>query len=215
MLRGDVQNALLTILNPNPENKTSFSLEEYTCDFDFRKHTFIFATSEVQQMNHALCDRLKRIDLEDYTPSDLAKIVRKGAPEVSFDDLVLMDMTTVLRGNARAAQKLADDVKIYLKGKEKFTTKDWKVMREAFSILPLGLSPTELQILNLLRATSAGISLTCLAARTGLTREALQRDYEMYLQRHNLMRITTGGREITSHGLEYLKELEAKPKSSK
>ena len=41
----DVTMALLTILNPNPDNRTTFSLDEYVCDFDFRRQTFLFATS--------------------------------------------------------------------------------------------------------------------------------------------------------------------------
>jgi Holliday junction resolvasome RuvABC ATP-dependent DNA helicase subunit len=208
----DVEMAMLTILNPNPENKTSFSLEEYTCDFDFRKHTFIFATSEVQQVNHALIDRLTRIDLEDYTFDQMAKIVQKGAPEVNFQPPALKEMATVLRGNARAAQKMADNVRIFLKGRTAFTSKDWKAMKETLSILPLGLSAMELQILNYLRATSSGISLTCLAARTGLSRESLQKDYELYLQKHGLMEITTGGRELTAKGLQYLKDLDGRCK---
>jgi Holliday junction resolvasome RuvABC ATP-dependent DNA helicase subunit len=49
-----------------------------------------------------------------------------------------------------------------------------------------------------------------LSAKTGLSREAVQKDYEIFLQKQGLMSITTGkGRTITSKGLEYLKELEA------
>jgi Holliday junction resolvasome RuvABC ATP-dependent DNA helicase subunit len=117
-----------------------------------------------------------------------------------------------LRGNARAAQKMADNVRIFLKGRTAFTSKDWKAMKETLSILPLGLSAMELQILNYLRATSSGISLTCLAARTGLSRESLQKDYELYLQKHGLMEITTGGRELTAKGLQYLKDLDGRCK---
>ena len=63
----DVTMALLTILNPNPENRTSFSYDDYTIDFDFSRHTFLFATTEAHQIFHALMDRCDRVDLEDYT----------------------------------------------------------------------------------------------------------------------------------------------------
>jgi Holliday junction resolvasome RuvABC ATP-dependent DNA helicase subunit len=200
----DVSMALLTILNPNPENRTVFAYEEYVCDFDFRDQTFIFATSEPQKVFHALLDRLERIDLEEYTFSDLAKIVQKGAKEVKFEDAALADISTVLRGNARAAQMMADKCKQFLRGKDKFTSKDWKQLRDHLGIYPLGLNAGEIAILRHLANTNEGTSLTCLAAKTGLTREALQRDYEMHLQRHGLMEILTTGRQITAKGRDYL-----------
>jgi Holliday junction resolvasome RuvABC ATP-dependent DNA helicase subunit len=202
--------ALLTILNPNPEARTSFSFEEYTCDFDFRKQTFLFATSEPQDVFHALTDRLTRIDLEDYTFEQIAKIVQKGAPDVKFEDGVLDRVSTVLRGNARAAQKMADDIKVYLCNKKVFNNRGWKELRDVMGILPLGLNNMELGILRIISAHRDGIPLTGLAARTGLTRESIQRDYEMYLMKHGLISISTTGRVLTAKGQEYLKLLAGK-----
>jgi Holliday junction resolvasome RuvABC ATP-dependent DNA helicase subunit len=207
----DVSMALLTILNPNSENRNTFAFEEYVCDFDFRRQTFLFATSEPQRVFHALIDRLERIDLEDYTPQDLARIVKRDAKGVEFDDAALTDISTVLRGNARAATMMAVKIQQFLRGKTKFNSKNWKELRDTLGILPLGLNATELAILRHLAGTTEGTSLTCLAAKTGLSRDSLQKDYEMYLQRHGLMDITTGGREITAKGLEYLKALDGKP----
>jgi Holliday junction resolvasome RuvABC ATP-dependent DNA helicase subunit len=204
----DVSMALLTILNPNPENRTVFAYEEYVCDFDFRDQTFIFATSEPQKVFHALADRLERIDLEEYSFPDLAKIVQKGAKEVEFEASALADISTVLRGNARAAQMMADKVKQFLRNRTKFTSKDWKELRGHLGIYPLGLIAGEINILRYLANTNEGTSLTCLAAKTGLTREALQRDYEMHLQRHGLMEILTTGRQITAKGRDYLSVLD-------
>ncbi len=206
--------ALLTILNPNPENRTTFAYEEYVCEFDFRRQTFLFATSEPQGIFHALLDRLHRFDLDDYTPSEMAKIVQKGAPEVKFKDDVLEEISTVLRGNARAAQKMADNVKTYLRNKTAFGRKDWDAMKDIFNILPLGLNGTELKILQLLASRGEGTPLTMLAAKTGLSREAVQKDYEMYLQKHALMEISTSGRQISPKGLEYLRSLNPKTKFS-
>lgn len=204
----DVSMALLTILNPNPENKTTFAYDEYVCDFDFRDQTFIFATSEPQKIFHALFDRLERIDLEEYSFSDLEKIVAKSTKDVEFENSALKDISTVLRGNARAAQMMADKVKQFLRGRSKFTSKDWKQMREHLGIHPLGLNAGEVAILRHLFNTNEGTSLTCLAAKTGLTREAVQRDYEMYLQKHGLMEISTTGRMITAKGRDYLAVLD-------
>ena len=207
----DISMALLTILNPNPENRTTFSFDDYVCEFDFRKCTFIFATSEAQRVFHALLDRLTRIDLEEYTVPEMERILQKNAKNVVFDPDVLLDIASVLRGNARAAAKMAGDVKVYLKNKLQFGNKEWKGLKDILGILPLGLNPTELTILRHLADNGDGTSLTCLSAKTGLSRESLQRDYEIYLQRHSLMEIGTTGRQITAKGLEYVRALNGNP----
>jgi Holliday junction resolvasome RuvABC ATP-dependent DNA helicase subunit len=200
--------ALLTILNPNPTNKTTFAYEEYVCDFDFSRQTFLFATSEIQKVFHALADRLERVTLEEYTPQDLADIVKLGLPDVTPEGDMLLDVATVLRGNARAAQKLASKIMTYLRGNKIFTRADWESLKRILSINPIGLNALEVQVLRYLAGHPDGTSLTGLSAKTGMSRESLQKDVELYLQKHNLMEITTTGRKITSQGLMYLKELD-------
>jgi Holliday junction resolvasome RuvABC ATP-dependent DNA helicase subunit len=204
----DVTMALLTILNPNPENRTTFAMDEYVCDFDFRRQTFIFATSEIQKVFHALVDRLERITLQEYTDAHLAEIVQKGLPSVECKDGVLLDVATVLRGNARAAQKMASKIAAYLKGDETFTKDGWTKLRDILSIYPLGLNSIEIQVLRFLAGHMGGTSLTGLSAKTGMSRESLQRDSEIYLMKHNLLEIQTTGRMITPLGLNYLRDLD-------
>tara|TARA_Y100000310_G_scaffold93569_1_gene91052 strand:+ start:3808 stop:4773 length:966 start_codon:yes stop_codon:yes gene_type:complete len=203
---------LLTVLNPNPQNRTTFSFEDYVMDFDFRRQSFMFATTEAHKMFHALIDRCDRIDLEEYTYGELAEIIRHNvaAIELDCDDDVLKEIAPVLRGNARAAQKMANNMKSYLqriKGK-KFNKKDWKALKHALGILPLGISRIELQILRAL-AEKKESSLTNLSAKTGLTVQCIRQDFELYIQKHNLMEITTGGRTLTSVGHKYLKDLDS------
>ena len=209
----DITMALLTILNPNPTNRTSFSMDEYTCDFDFKRQTFIFATSEIQKVFHALSDRLERITLEEYTPSHLADIIHKGIPDVECKDDVLIDVATVLRGNARAAQKMAGKIASYLQGALSFGLSDWAKLREVLSIYPLGLNAIEIQILRHLAQNATGVSLTALSAKTGMSRESLQKDTELYLMKHNLIHIETTGRVITDKGRDYLKDINLFPAS--
>ena len=201
----DVTMALLTILNPNSHNRTSFSYEEYTVDFDFSRHSFLFATTEAQQIFHALMDRTERVDLEEYSYGQLGQIVARVCKGASFEDGVLEEIATVLRGNARAAQKMANNIAIFLKSKRKktFTKKHWQELSNQLGILPLGLNQIELQVLNHL-ASKNDCALTYLAAKTGLTKACLQRDFEMHLQKMNLMEITTAGRALTVKGQNYL-----------
>ena len=207
----DVTMALLTILNPNKENRNSFSYEDYTVDFDFRRLSFLFATTEGQKIFHALMDRMERIDLEDYTYGQLGEIVMKGLEGYTVDDKALSEIATVLRGNARAAQKMAVKIKLACdkNAKNHFDKEDWAWLSDKLGVLPLGLSVMELQILRILEERKE-VRLTALAAITSLSKAALQNDYELYLTKMGLMEITSDGRSATTKGLEYLKTLDGK-----
>ena len=76
MLPKDVTMALLTITNPNKNNFNTFSYEGTDIDIDFRKLTFLFATTEPQEVFHALIDRMERIDLDDYSYDELGQILQ-------------------------------------------------------------------------------------------------------------------------------------------
>ena len=94
----DVSMAMLTILNPNSENRTSFSFEDYTVDFDFSRLSFMFATTETQSVFHALMDRLERVDLEEYSIDEMGQIVAMNL-EIDIEPKTLRDIAGVLRGN--------------------------------------------------------------------------------------------------------------------
>lgn len=202
---------LLTVLNPNPENRTTFSFEDYVMDFDFSRQSFMFATTEAHKMFHALIDRCDRIDLEEYTYDELGEIMQRNLDSVKLDcdRSLLGEIAPVLRGNARAAQKMANNMKSYLQRKndKKFMKKHWQDLKHALGILPLGLNRIEVQILRALSEKKES-SLTNLSAKTGLTAQCIRQDFELYIQKHGLMEINTGGRSLTSKGHDYLKELE-------
>ena len=209
----DLTMALLTVTNPNKDKRTSFtSPEGYTVHFDFRRVTFLFATSEPHKVFHALMDRLERIELEDYSHDDLGKIVEMNIGEdIDFEDGVLNEVAPVLRGNARAAQKIADNFLSHLKGRNRFTKDDWNDYKNTFDVLPFGLSEGELKIMRILRDCKE-CSLTNLAAKTGLTVEAIRRDAEMYLQKMNLIEIRQRGRALTPAGVSYLRKVDGERK---
>lgn len=201
----DITMALLTILNPNSNNRNEFAYEDYVVDFDFSRQSFLFATTEAQSIFHALMDRTERVDLDEYSYSELGEIVARVCEGKTFEDGVLDDVATVLRGNARAAQKMANNIAIFLKskGKDNLSLEDWDDLKGELGIMPLGLNAIEIQVLQHLSRRKE-CSLTRLASKTGLSKACLQRDFEMYLQKMDLMEIGTGGRAITPDGLEYL-----------
>tara|TARA_R100000008_G_scaffold86711_1_gene81065 strand:+ start:8070 stop:9119 length:1050 start_codon:yes stop_codon:yes gene_type:complete len=212
-LSPQIQEELLSILNPNPEyqNTTSFDDREWT--FDFKRISFIFATTEPHAMKEALVDRLTRVELEEYSTEHLSKIVKNTLKDYRISDTVLNDIASTLRGNARAAQKMAMTIEIYLKGgsKKTFTLEDWKVLCDTVDIKPLGLSKIELNILRVLSQVRS-MRLTQLSSVTGVNRGALQKDLEIYLQKKNLITIEPSGRLITRKGIDYLEAIDAKAK---
>jgi len=206
----DIEMAMLTILNPNKHNRNTFCVEEYTVDFDFRHQSFIFCTTEGQQMFHALVDRLERIDLEDYSFNELGKIVKLGLNKgVTVNKNALDEISQVLRGNARSAQKMAMKVNRYCSAnrKKRFTIDDWSKFAFQLGIHPYGLLNAEIKILEVLN-TVKEMRLTQLASKLSMSRRSVQYDYETYLQKLGLIGIATGGRYLTANGKEYLKKME-------
>jgi len=208
-----VSEALLTMLNPTETNRTTFVdvSTDYMVDLDFSKQCFIFATTDAQKLSDPLVNRLERIDIEDYSLDNLAEIMLRILKEVKFEDGILLDVATTVRGNARQAVKRAKDIQDMVTKKDTFGVKQWNALKDALCILPLGLSPLELSILRILGENPSGCTLTNIAARTGLSRESVQKDYETYISKMNLMQITSGtGRTLTAKGMDYLKHLNEK-----
>jgi len=200
----DVTMALLTILNPNPQNSTAFSYLDYTCEFNFKRQTFIFCTSEGHKVFHALVDRLTRVDLESYSVGDLGEVLCKAVPDVSFESKLLNTIAHTLRGNPRQATKMGNNIKNFLGDSKDFTPKEWDSLRGSLNIMPYGVNENELALLRILRERTQA-TLTALAATTGMTRSAVQKDVETYLLKLNMIRIEVGGRQLTQKGLEFVR----------
>lgn len=204
----EVTNALLTILNPGAD-KTQLIYDDYVCDFDHTKISFIFASSEVYLVFPPLLDRMCRVDLSEYSNPEMAQIVKKHSKDVEFEDGTLEEIVKVLRASARSAAKFAEDVRILLNDSKRFQAKHWKELKGVLGINPLGLSSMEITLLKYLKENLGGVSLTRLSAKTGFSRESLRQDLEMHLMKSDLMIVETTGRQISAKGLNYLKELDA------
>ena len=203
----DVTMALLTILNPNKDNKNTFDYEGYHFEIDFKRVSFIFATTEPQDVFHALVDRLERIDLEDYTYDDLAQILQLNIDNVKFEgDILSRLIAPTLRGNARAAAKMATHIKNYCasKGTNRFTATGWRELKRTLDILPFGMTKIELRLLETLHRDGM-LRLYNLAAKMQMTRSAIQNGIEVYLQKLNLIEVTQNGRRLTRDGEQLFK----------
>ncbi len=204
MLPKDVTMALLTITNPNKHNLNTFSYEGSDIEIDFKKLTFLFATTEPQDVFHALIDRMERIDLDDYSYDELGQILLLNTEKIKFSgDIVSKDIAPRLRGNGRAAQKMATNIKSYVAANKTKTFKlsDWKELCRILDIMPHGLNKTELRYLRTLHREGT-VRLYNLAAKLQMTRSAIQSDAETYLQKLNFIEATNNGRQLTIQAKE-------------
>ena len=202
----DVTMSLLTMLNPNKDNMNVFNYKDFSWTVDFRKITFLFATTEAQDIFHALMDRCERIDLQEYTHEELAEIVKIAAEDIKFsNDNLVKEIASTLRGSGREAFKMARKLSDYCKNRKKktFNKKDWLILRQILDILPLGISRIELQLMRIL-LRERYCRLTNLAAKMGLTRACIQKDGEIFLQKNDLIEIDPKGRTLTKEGKELL-----------
>ena len=176
-------------------------------EFNFKRQTFIFATTESDKIFPPLKDRLTTVDFEPYTQLELAQIVKLCTPDILYINNTLNDVASTVRNNARSAVKRSKEISLYCGAKDTkiFGKVQFADLCDQVGILPHGLTYTEKQILDVLNNCGSA-TLTGLAAKIGLSKSALQRDHELYLLNKNLMEID-GKRKITSRGLKLCESL--------
>lgn len=203
-----VQTALLSVLNPNKNNQTRLFYSGGEAHFNFQFCSFIFATTDPQSVISPLKDRCRMCHLQEYNLKELAEILTLNL-DVQATPEALNAAAGVCRGNARNAVLMAkDNIVQYCSSHsiKTFGIEDWNKMQQDLGILPMGLEDSELQILRALE-NEPSLSLTGLSAKVGLSRMAIQREFEHYLLKHGLIKVEIGGRIITNKGNKYLHDL--------
>ena len=162
-LPSKVETVLLSILEPNKNNRTVYEWDGQEFKFDFRKITFLFATTEEDKVFHALRDRLETVCLSPYSLDELAEIVMLSLDgAVDLSPKLLKEMAGYIRRNARAADRLARD--IVDTGYGKFQPKHWAELKDSLGIMPLGITPDEYRLLGLLKS-DGDLTLGTLSSR--------------------------------------------------
>ncbi len=200
----------LSILNKSDGqiNRIEYDGKEYV--FDFSKLTFIFATTERQEIFEALLSRMTEVQLIDYTYSELGAIIERNLTKsnktIKADKKALLELASFCKGSGRSASLMGqDEIAAYCvnKKKNKFEKTDVKPLVKVLDLFPFGLTRLEFQILKAIAEHSDGSSLNMLAAKSGLTKAA-QMDIERIFLRYGLMEID-GKRKITRKGLDYIR----------
>jgi len=206
-LPNDLVMAFLSITNTERSPIKEFNWREFTFTFDFTKISMIFATTELDKMFAPLKDRLTILDFKPYSTDELIDIIKGRLEDVEFEDGLLQQIASTTRGNARSAVKRAKEIETFCESQNSnvFMREEWNELRRILGIKPLGMTNIEVQILQILNERGAS-TLQTIAAVTGMSRTAIQKDAELYLLQRGLMKIN-GVREITRKGTEILAEL--------
>ena len=196
----------LSIFNTESGHEKTIIHKETAYVFDFKKHSFLFATTESDKIFAPFKDRLITVDFDNYSQGDLSQIFLNNLVNITFADDALDYISSTFRGNARNCVQRVKDIQFYSKSRNisHFSMVEVKDLCDTLSILPEGCSQIEWRILNILRKEGRQ-SLQSLSARTGLSRNSIQKDHENYLLSKGYIEID-GQRLITAKGCALLKQ---------
>ena len=196
----------LSIFNTESGHEKTIIHKETAYVFDFKKHSFLFATTESDKIFPPFKDRLITVDFDNYSQRDLSQIFLNNLVNITFADDALDYISSTFRGNARNCVQRVKDIQFYSKSRNinHFSMVEVKDLCDTLSILPEGCSQIEWRILNILRKEGRQ-SLQSLSARTGLSRNSIQKDHENYLLSKGYIEID-GQRLITAKGCALLKQ---------
>ena len=200
----DVIMVFLSIFNTESGHEKTIIHKETAYTFDFKKHSFLFATTESDKIFAPFKDRLITVDFDNYSQADLSQIFLNNLQNITFEADALDYISSTFRGNARNCVQRVKDVQFYSASRNvnNFSINEIKDLCDTLGILPEGCTQIEWRILNILRKEGRQ-SLQGLSARTGLSRSSIQKDHENYLLSRGYMEIDIQ-RIITAKGCALL-----------
>jgi Holliday junction resolvasome RuvABC ATP-dependent DNA helicase subunit len=207
-LPNDLETAFLTLFSVNTDKRARLSTANgFEVVLDFESQSFFFATTESHKVFEPLKNRLDEITFDFYTDEEMGRIF-SGYCNVTVERSVLPKIVNTLRGVARAAVKIADKVNMYCSSKKiaRFGAAEWADLCKIVGVLPWGITPLEIRILETLKARGA-TSLQGLCAATGMSRASLLYSGENGLLGLGMLdKDATSKRFITAKGIGALSE---------
>jgi Holliday junction resolvasome RuvABC ATP-dependent DNA helicase subunit len=155
-----------------------------------------------------MIDRFYRVQIPDYNAQEMAAMLLKYCPGITFQGKVSHEIIEVCRANPRnISQRISNNIINYLisKNRKVFNSADWKELRNILGIRPAGITDDEYKVLKFLK--DAPHTLTALSVKLQLDQQTIRRDIESFLVQHDYMQIM-GTRFITHKGEILLKEIE-------
>lgn len=200
---------ILDLINPTPTNINTINIDGNNYSFDLRKFSFLASTTNSEKLPLTFLDRVEIVNLTQYSLKELSKIIQLNLKGINIEDGLLLEIAKDLRFSPRECVRIAFDIKGYCQSNNKYYLDSfgWNYIKNSLSILPNGVSPSELQIMRVLQQIGP-CSLTKLSAILSLNNSSVRSFHEIYLLKKNFIEIQPGGRRITNAGIKYLEELD-------
>lgn len=199
---------LLSMLQYDAKTKTSHAVHDgITHNFDFNHLTFLAATTNPEKLSNALKSRFRQLEFFPYKHDELVKMLCTYTPHINYVDNIHNEIISVSRGSPRSISlRLAEDIKKYINikntNKHIFSAEDWMELKHIISIQPLGLTPNEIKLLQILQESPC--TVTCLTGKFNMDMATLRKTIELYPLSLGLITINQK-REITHRGREIIK----------
>jgi len=203
----EVKDWMLSVLQPNENNTTTAAHGGEVFEFNFTQFSLIMVSTNPEELSKPLLSRLKRIELEPYSFSDLGDILLKHLKTINLQDNVIEEIIPISRQSPREIVKISKDIQQYCaqNKKDSFGAKEWSDLKSILNIKPLGLTSNEIELLSFLKNRGPQ-TLTAIGAKLRLDVSTVRKDIEQFLLSENLIKID-GRREITNFGQKLIDSL--------
>lgn len=207
------QEAFYTILTDNFITLSQNYCEKYGVQeniLQVKPITVIGATTHSGLLLEAMRSRFNlKLQLKNYSTQELSIIVKNTAKKINYniDD----DTALFIAENAQTRARRANDIII---SAQRFTFDDCitidvvKKLFELENIYNDGLYDVQVDALEILSKTkNHKLGAKAIANSVGIEAKSWSEEFEPYLLYKKYIAITTGGREITQKGLNYIQEV--------
>lgn len=170
--------------------------------------TIIGATTDPAMLEDAFRDRFQiALMLKEYTKEDIIQVItyHANARDIPITNIALNSLANRVRGNPRRALSylLACYDRMIVKDNEAITEAIVKEQMDSQHVDNMGLTDTDIQILEALYENEKGLGIANLAGTCGIKKKTLEEMIEPYLKQKKLIK-TTHRRFITELGKEVL-----------
>jgi len=177
----------------------------------FDTHTFVFCTTEREELSTPFLSRCIEFQLDPYTDDDLYIIIEERAnrEQIDIDDHGMKILAARSRGTPRTAVQLLHRVSTFARasGINRITPRYTASILNELKIYDNGMTDDDLKYLNTLLDNEHPVSLFTMGAVLNRSRRYIQETIESFLLYRNLIMITSKGRVLTEKGRTYIDEV--------
>lgn len=204
-LSSEITTLLLSLMSPSEKGFNILEYEGWEICYDLTKINTILATTDSFKIFPPLINRCETIYFRSYSNTELIAMLKYYLPEIdlsSFSNAELEDLAFACRGRGRDTYGFAQKIKRQCMNEKRFTSKEWKQLKDIFGIAPMGLTSQELTLMRIVRSAGV-ISCANIATRMMVGEDNIAEEIEVRPKELWLINNTPRGRVLTKRGEEY------------